>query len=125
MNCEREELIEKLSKLLKCDPEILRDFPMGLPNLRMPTMGGTFFWEDVAEIQGWRLQKNTLTGHWRLLDPDNFRCAWGTNAKMVDIFTRAARSMDKDEDDVADEQEEKTDECGVTDEQCKEEDKSS
>jgi len=33
MDCEREELIEILSKLVKCDPAILRDFPIGLPNL--------------------------------------------------------------------------------------------
>ena len=83
---------------IKCDPTILRYFPIGLPNLKVPTMGGLLFWKDKAEIQGWRLQRHILTGHWRLLDPDDVRCAWGTNAKMVDIFTRAAQATKQAED---------------------------
>ena len=105
MDCEREELIETLSKLIKCDPVILRDFPIGLPNLKIPTLGGFIFWEDVAEIEGWRMQRNMFTGHWRLLDPRNIRCAWGTDEKMVDIFTRASQAKGNDEGEVIGEQE--------------------
>ena len=121
MDCEREELIQKLSELVKCDPAVLQDFPIGLPNLRMPTMGGFLFWEDVAEIQGWRMQRNIVTGHWRLLDPDNMRCAWGADDKMVDIFTKAAQAMEKGEGNVTDELEEEAGESEVPDEQSKEE----
>jgi hypothetical protein len=96
MECVEEEIIEKLSELVKCNPVVLRDFPIGLPNVKMPTLGGTFFWEDLAEIEGWRMQRNIVTGHWRLLDPHNVRCAWGTGNEMVDIFTKAAGNIEND-----------------------------
>lgn len=48
-----------------------------LPNLRTPTLGGKQFWTDHLWRQGWRIQQNALTGHWRLLDPHNVRHAWG------------------------------------------------
>jgi hypothetical protein len=96
MECAQEEIIEKLSELVKYNPAVLRDFPIGLPNVRMPTLGGTFFWDDLAEIEGWRMQRNVVTGHWRLLDPHNVRCAWGTSDEMVDIFTKAAGSIETD-----------------------------
>lgn len=50
----------------------------GLPNLKSPTLGGKQFWTDHTWRQGWRIQCNALTGHWRLLDPENIRHAWGT-----------------------------------------------
>jgi hypothetical protein len=66
----------------------------------MPTLGGCVFWNDVGEIEGWRMQQNILTGHWRLLDPRNIRFAWGTNRKMVDIFVKAAQ-REKDGETIA------------------------
>ncbi len=46
-------------------------------NFRMKTLGGRQFWGDVFHLQGWRIQRNVLTGHYRLLDPDDYRRAWG------------------------------------------------
>jgi hypothetical protein len=94
----QEEIIEFLAEAVKCDPEILRDLPMVFPNIATPTMGGTLFWEDVAEIKGWRVQQNIFTGHWRLLDPKNMRQAWGADRKAVDIFVKAARSGSGDDE---------------------------
>ena len=51
-----------------------------LPNLRLPTIGGKQFWTDHRWQNGWRIQQNAMTGHWRLLDPGNVRFAWGTRA---------------------------------------------
>ncbi|MCA9133174.1 MAG: hypothetical protein KDA45_08465 [Planctomycetales bacterium] len=50
----------------------------GFPNFKIPTLGGKQLWTDHAWRQGWRIQQNALTGHWRLLDPQNVRFAWGT-----------------------------------------------
>lgn len=50
----------------------------GLPNLKLPTLGGKQFWTDHLWRAGWRLQQNAVTGHWRLLDKQNYRHAWGT-----------------------------------------------
>jgi pimeloyl-ACP methyl ester carboxylesterase len=48
------------------------------PNLRLPTLGGRQFWGDICHLSGWRIQHHVLTGHHRLLDPDDVRHAWGT-----------------------------------------------
>ena len=44
----------------------------------MPTLGGKVFWGDNFIYAGWRIQENVVTGHHRLLDPDDVRQAWGT-----------------------------------------------
>ncbi len=47
-------------------------------NWRMATLGGKQFWTDFVWVEGWRIQQNALTGHWRLLNPNNVRYAWGS-----------------------------------------------
>ncbi len=42
------------------------------------TLGGRQFWCDVLWFHGWRIQQNAFTGHYRLLDPRNYRHASGT-----------------------------------------------
>lgn len=49
-----------------------------LPNLRAPTLGGKQFWEDHLHFRGWRIQRNVVTGHYRLLDHQDFRKAFGS-----------------------------------------------
>ena len=49
-----------------------------LPNLTLPTLGGSQLWSDVAWQDGWRVQQHAWTGHHRLLDPGNRRRAWGS-----------------------------------------------
>ena len=44
----------------------------------MKTLGGRQFWGDLAFFHGWRIQKNILSGHVRLLDPKNYSIASGT-----------------------------------------------
>ncbi|MDB5347603.1 MAG: alpha/beta hydrolase [Schlesneria sp.] len=46
--------------------------------LAMKTMGGRQFWGDVQFFQGWRIQQNVFTRHYRLLDADDHRHASGT-----------------------------------------------
>ena len=50
------------------------------PNLNVPTktLGGQQFWGDVVHFHGWRIQQNALTEHFRLIDGDDVRHAWGT-----------------------------------------------
>jgi len=47
-------------------------------NLFNQTAGGKQFWADVWFFHAWRIQRNVLTGHHRLLDASNRRHAWGT-----------------------------------------------
>jgi len=46
--------------------------------LPMPTMGGVQFWADEFFFHQWRIQRNVLTGHYRLLDKHDLRHASGT-----------------------------------------------
>jgi len=41
-------------------------------------MGGKQFWTDLYIFRGWRIQKNVLTGHCRLLDDQDLRRTWGS-----------------------------------------------
>jgi pimeloyl-ACP methyl ester carboxylesterase len=68
----------------RADDEAARDAAFGdeAPtrrlNLGTRTLGGVQFWGDELYFHEWRIQRNALTGHCRLLDPDNRRQAWGT-----------------------------------------------
>lgn len=59
-----------------------------MPNIPMKTMGGEVFWTNIEECQGWKLQRNGFTGHYRILDPDNIRRAWGSERAMENLFNK-------------------------------------
>ncbi len=52
-------------------------------NISWGTLGGTVCWDNLAEYNGWRLQKNKFTQHVRILNPDNVRKAWGSYPKII------------------------------------------
>ncbi len=54
--------------------------------IAMPTMGGRQLWSDVFAQAGWRIQENAVTGHYRLLDPDDRRLEWGSYATCLASF---------------------------------------
>jgi pimeloyl-ACP methyl ester carboxylesterase len=47
-------------------------------NWKVATLGGTQFWTDVRVEGGWRIQRNSSFGHFRLLDSSDIRQTWGT-----------------------------------------------
>ena len=57
-------------------------------NLRSKTIGGKQFWTDLRIQDGWRIQQNILTAHYRLLDPKEIRHEWGTLKKCEATFKR-------------------------------------
>ena len=57
-----------------------------LPNLPLKTMGGEVFWTNIASCNGWRLQRNTVFGNCRILNPDDIRRAWGSLEAMKKLF---------------------------------------
>lgn len=59
-----------------------------MPNLPTRTMGGAFFWNTLAERNGWKLQQNMLTQHARILDSSNRRIAWGGIQAMMRTMDR-------------------------------------
>jgi triacylglycerol esterase/lipase EstA (alpha/beta hydrolase family) len=53
-------------------------------------MGGKQFWTDHRWHNGWRLQHNVMTDHWRVVDPKNTRRAWGGRLACQKVFDEAA-----------------------------------
>ena len=56
--------------------------------LHAPTLGGRVFWGDVGNFRGWRIQKNVIDEHYRLLDPEDRRYASGTLAECEETLDR-------------------------------------
>lgn len=82
--------VKKLA-LLAANPKLIGKLVESLgdmPNIESPTLGGHFFWVTLAEVDGWKLQRNKLTKHCRILDPDDIRKAWGSENAMAKALQR-------------------------------------
>lgn len=59
------------------------------------TLGGTQFWSDELVFRGWRIQRNTFSSHYRLLDENDYRHTSGSfdecRTKLEEI--KAAREL--------------------------------
>ena len=58
------------------------------PNLALSTLGGTQLWADEHLRGEWRIQRHVWSGHYRLLDGQNVRHAWGSYANCLDELTK-------------------------------------
>ncbi len=67
------------------------DSSKSLPNVPFPTFGGKQFWTDHVWRNDWRIQQNEVTGHWRLIDPENYRQAWGSRNACQSALDRLVR----------------------------------
>ncbi|HYW80104.1 MAG TPA: hypothetical protein VE890_11035 [Thermoguttaceae bacterium] len=68
--------------------------PPALPGTSaMPTMGGKQFWADELFFHQWRIQRNVLTGHCRLLDEQNYRHESGTFEQCYEELARIRREQ--------------------------------
>lgn len=56
------------------------------PNIPFPTLGGHVVWNNIVSSNGWKLQRNSITGHYRILDSKDIRRAWGTKETMLNIM---------------------------------------
>ena len=66
------------------------DEPAGYWNVPTRTLGGQQFWTDTRHWGGWRIQKNHVTGHFRLLDANDIRQAWGNEIHCKQELERLA-----------------------------------
>ena len=73
--------------------------PKGPLNLEWKTGGGMQFWTDHLYRQGYRIQQNAVTGHWRLLDADNVRLSWGSRTTCESVLKRKCSDIPDKESD--------------------------
>ncbi|MGM0380626.1 MAG: esterase/lipase family protein [bacterium] len=80
------------ASLAKCEKfminELQKRHGSGYPNLPLWTFGGRQIWADVYFYSGWRIQYNIYTNHYRLLDPDSQRHAWGSYEACRTVFEK-------------------------------------
>ena len=67
-----------LATNLQADPPAGEKLKDASPLTKFRTLGGTQFWSDQLIFHDWRIQRNTVTKHYRLLDGKNYRHTWGT-----------------------------------------------
>lgn len=68
--------------------EFVTTMDIGLPNPKCGTGGGTRWYKDIFEIDGWRVQWHTaplsiLKSHYRIIDGDNVRWAYTFNPDVI------------------------------------------
>ncbi len=75
-----------------------QDDPAVEPNWNLPlkTIGRTQLWTDYIYRGGYRLQQHALTHHWRLLDADDVRRAWGTREQCVKVLDQRQPKLESD-----------------------------
>ena len=65
--------------------------PQGNVNLELKVMDAGVWWDELDEDGGWKLQRNKLTRHCRILNADCVRVAWGSESSMRDSFMKLSR----------------------------------
>ena len=64
------------------------------PNIQVPTLGGSVFYDNIFEVDGWRLQQQRTIGmqvHYRFLDANNVRVGWVMQPQLLlDALTEYA-----------------------------------
>jgi pimeloyl-ACP methyl ester carboxylesterase len=63
---------------------------VGYVNWPLKTLGGKQFWSDVQLLDGYRLQMNAVTGHFRLIDGKDVRLAWGNQLHCEESLKKIA-----------------------------------
>lgn len=77
-------LLAVLSLFAICEGASAQEPWWRVPNWEQNTIGGAQFWADVHFFHQWHIQRSSVTGHYRLLDAENRRQAWGDYATCLE-----------------------------------------
>ena len=69
--------------------------PQGFPGISGHVMDSMVWWDVLDSSGGWKLEKNKVTGHCRIIDPDKLRKAWGREAEMRAAFEKVKQQIGK------------------------------
>ena len=70
--------------------------PQDLPTVETKVMDAGFWWDTLVETNGWKLQRNKVTGHGRIIDPGKTRKAWGGVEEMKRSFEKVRGQVKKE-----------------------------
>lgn len=69
--------------------------PQDKVNVELKVVDAGIWWDILDTVQGWKLERNIITGHCRILDPERHRVAWGSEADMKDSFKTVRRQLER------------------------------
>ena len=67
--------------------------PQHFPTVEGRVMDSMVWWTILDECGGWKLEKNKVTGHCRIVDPEKRRTAWGREKEMRAAFDKVRRQI--------------------------------
>ena len=67
--------------------------PQGFPGVEGHVMDSEIWWTVLDSSGGWKLEKNKVTGHCRIIDPDKLRKAWGRESEMRTAFEKVKNQL--------------------------------
>lgn len=67
--------------------------PQSLPTIEGKVMDSGFWWDTLAQTNGWKFQRNKVTGHGRIINPQKVRKAWGTVEEMTKSFEKVRNQL--------------------------------
>ena len=62
--------------------------PQDKINFEWKVMDAGVWWDVLDEKDGWKLERNIVTGHCRILNPEKVRVAWGSQERMEKAFAK-------------------------------------
>ena len=62
--------------------------PQDFPGVEGHVMDSEIWWMVLDSSGGWKLEKNKVTGHCRIIDPGKLRKAWGRESEMRAAFEK-------------------------------------
>lgn len=68
--------------------------PQDFVSVERSVIDNGVFWQVVDEKNGWKLERNLVTGHARVVDPQKVRRAWGTLENMRKSFRKVAANIE-------------------------------
>ncbi|MBR1921030.1 MAG: DUF726 domain-containing protein [Kiritimatiellae bacterium] len=69
--------------------------PQDFPTVEGRVMDAMVWWDVLGSSGGWKLEKNKVTGHCRILDPAKRRTAWGRESEMRAAFEKVRQQISK------------------------------
>ena len=67
--------------------------PQGFPGVDGHVMDSMIWWDVLDSSGGWKLEKNKVTSHCRIIDPEKLRTAWGREAEMRAAFEKVKQQL--------------------------------
>lgn len=67
--------------------------PQDKINFEWKVMDAEIWWDVIDKAKGWKLERNVVTGHCRILDPTKTRNAWGSEEVMRKAFDKVKTQL--------------------------------